>query len=282
MKRIQVGCEFRYTSTWPTPATVLVQSHDEGAHRLRHESWETGGLPIHGFSDLYGNRCQRVILPEGESVLRYDALIDVPPETEDVNEHATQARVEDLPDDVLFYTLPSRYCFSDQLSNTAWELFGGTEPGWARVQAVCDWIHENIMYGHEYQSTPLTTAVDIYEARAGVCRDFAHLGVTFCRALNIPARYVFGYMPDIDIDPPYPAMDFHAWFEVYLSGRWWTRDARFNVPRIGRIPVGRGRDAVDVAMLTSYGPARFLSMTVVADEVATTAQAVATESKGAA
>ncbi|MDQ6908880.1 MAG: transglutaminase family protein, partial [Chloroflexota bacterium] len=157
------------------------------------------------------------------------------------------------------------YCLSDALSNTAWELFGGSEMGWARVQAVCDWIHDNIVYG--LKSTGLTTAVDVYEARGGICRDFAHLGVTFCRALNIPARYVFGYMPDIGIPPPYPAMDFHAWFEVYLGGRWWTFDARFNTPRIGRIPIGRGRDAVDVAMVTTYGAANFRQMTVWSDVV---------------
>jgi transglutaminase-like putative cysteine protease len=164
---------------------------------------------------------------------------------------------------VLVYTLPSRYCLSDALSNAAWDLFGSAEPGWARVQAVCDWIHANIRYGQ--QSTPLTTALDVYEARGGVCRDFAHLGVTLCRALNFPARYVFGYMPDIGIPPPHPPMDFHAWFEVYLADRWWTFDARFNTPRIGRIPIGRGRDAVDVAMMTTYGPAQFQEMRVWTD-----------------
>ncbi len=142
--------------------------------------------------------------------------------------------------------------------------------GWARVQAVCDWINENIQYG--LKSTGLTTAVDVYEARGGICRDFAHLAVTFCRALNIPARYVFGYMPDIGIPPPYPAMDFHAWFEVYLSSRWWTFDARFNTPRIGRIPIGRGRDAVDVAMVTTYGAANFRQMTVWSDVISGEAQ----------
>ena len=166
----------------------------------------------------------------------------------------------------MVYTLASRYCLTETLSQVAWHLFGGTEPGWARVQAVCDWIHENIRYGL-LKSTPLTTAVDVYVGGGGMCRDFAHLAITFCRALNIPARYVFGYMPDIGVPGPHPPMDFHAWFEAYLGDRWWTFDARFNRPRIGRIPIGIGRDAVDVAMITTYGPAAFHRMVVWTDEV---------------
>jgi transglutaminase-like putative cysteine protease len=222
-------------------------------------------LPTHDYYDLYRNRCQRLTLPIGPSALTYDAVVEISGEPDAVDTSAIQHPVEELPDDVIIFTLPSRYCLSDALSNTAWELFGGAAMGWGRVQAVCDWINANITYG--LKSTGLTTAVDVYEARGGICRDFAHLGVTFCRALNIPARYVFGYMPDIGIPPPYPAMDFHAWFEVYLGGRWWTFDARFNTPRIGRIPIGRGRDAVDVAMVTTYGAANFRQMTVWSDVV---------------
>lgn len=263
--QLRVGCTWEYTSAYPTPATMLVQPHHLVLPQIIHERWETGGLPLHAFEDIYGNRCQRFVFPVGDTTLRYHALIEIANTPDDVDEHARQLPIEELPDDVLLYTLPSRYCLSDALMSAAWELFGTTEPGYPRVQAVCDWIHNEITYGHEFESTPLTTAVDIYEARAGICRDFAHLGVTFCRALNIPARYCFGYMPDISLPPPYPTMDFHAWFEVYLSGRWWTRDARFNYPCIGRTVIGRGRDAVDVALITSYGPARFKSMTVVAD-----------------
>jgi transglutaminase-like putative cysteine protease len=192
-------------------------------------------------------------------------MMEISGDPDDVDLSAPQHPVEDLPDEVLLFTLPSRYCLSDALLNTAWELFGNAQPGWSRVQAVCDWIHDNIEYG--VKSTPLTTALEIYERRGGVCRDFAHLGVTFCRALNIPARYVFGYMPDIDVPPPWPPMDFHAWFEVYLGSRWWTFDARFNTPRIGRIPIGRGRDAVDVAMVTTWGAAQLRQMLVWADVV---------------
>ena len=265
--RIRVGCEFLYEATWPAPAVLLVQARDDDPHRILHEAWETTpALPTRDYYDLYRNRCQRITLPLGPASLRYDALVEISGDPDDVDVTTPQCAVEDLPDELIFYTLPSRYCLSEALANTAWELFGGSEPGWARVQAVCDWINANIEYGAK--STPLTTALDVYAARGGICRDFAHLGVTFCRALNIPARYVFGYMPDIGIPPPYPAMDFHAWFEAYLGNRWWTFDARFNTPRIGRIPIGRGRDAVDVAMVTTYGAANFRQMTVWSDVVA--------------
>jgi transglutaminase-like putative cysteine protease len=268
---IRVGCEFRYEATWPVPAVLLVQARDDDPHRILEESWATApDLGTHDYYDVYRNRCQRLILPVGPAALTYDALVEISGEPDEVDTSAIQHPIEDLPDDVIMFTLPSRYCLSDALSNTAWELFGGSPMGWARVQAVCDWINANIEYGRK--STPLTTAVEVYEARGGICRDFAHLGVTFCRALNIPARYVFGYMPDIGIPPPYPAMDFHAWFEVYLSNRWWTFDARFNTPRIGRIPIGRGRDAVDVAMVTTYGAANFRQMTVWSDVVSGEAQ----------
>ncbi len=265
--QIRVGCEWKYISTVPTPATILVQPHRDVLRDIVYETWETGGVPYHTFEDIYGNRATRCVLPVGDTTLTYDAVVEVSDLPDDVDETATQEMIENLPDDTLLYTLPSRYCLSDALMGVAWDLFGNTMPGWARAQAVCDWIHDNITYGHEFESTPLTTAVDIYEARSGVCRDFAHLGVTFCRALNIPARYVCGYLPNTSLEPPYPGQDFHAWFEVFLAGRWWTRDARFNRPLIGRLPISRGRDAVDIALITSYGPAQFRSMEVVTDEI---------------
>lgn len=264
---LRLGCEFGYDSTWATPAVMLVQPHPDIPSMVRRESWSTEpALPSHLYSDLYGNRCRRFVLPAGETTLSFDALVEVSPEPDEVSLDAIQHPVEELPDDALLYTLASRYCPSDALSATAWHLFGQAPSGWGRVQAVCDWIHANIRYG--LHSTPLTTAVDVFVAQGGMCRDFAHLGVTFCRALNIPARYTFGYVPDISLPPPYPTMDFHAWFEVYLSGRWWTFDARFNRPLIGRVPVGRGRDAVDVAMMTTYGAAQFRRMTVWCNAVA--------------
>jgi transglutaminase-like putative cysteine protease len=268
---IRVGCEFSYEATWPTPTILLVQPHPHVAHTLVHEQWRfTPQLPMHTYHDSYGNRCQRILLPIGEHVLYYNALVQVTDAWDEVAFDAPQMPVEDLPDDVLLYTLPSRFCLSDVLSDTAWQLFGNTKPGWERVQAICDWVHTAIRFQYG-TSTSFTTAVDVYEQRVGVCRDFAHLAVTFCRALNIPTRYVFGYLPDIGVPPSDEPMDFCAWMEVYLGGRWWTFDPRNNTPRVGRVLIGRGRDALDVAMVTTYGSPTLKQMTVWADEVAAVA-----------
>jgi transglutaminase-like putative cysteine protease len=265
--QIRVGCEIRYEATWPTPTIVQVQPRVDVEHHVLQETWEiTPHVPLHAYRDIYNNMCQRLVMPVGEHILRYDALAEVSGEQDEVALDAVQMPVEALPDDVLHYTLPSRFCLSDILSDTAWQLFGATDPGWARVQAICDWVHSNIRFQYG-TSTPLTTAVDVFERRVGVCRDFAQLAVTFCRALNIPARYVFGYLPDIGVPPPDEPMDFCAWIEVYLADRWWTFDPRNNMARIGRVLIGRGRDALDVAMVTTYGSPRLQSMTVWADEV---------------
>src|SRR6202042_231756 len=166
---------------------------------------------------------------------------------------APETDVASLPDEVLSFVLPSRFCLPDELGSEAWQRFGELEPGWGRVQAIVDYVHGCLEF-KAGASNPWTTAADVYRARQGVCRDFAHLAITFCRALNIPARYVFGYIPDIDVPPPTEAMDFAAWFEAYLDGQWYTLDARNNTPRVGRVVVGRGRDAIDVALITSFGP----------------------------
>jgi len=245
---------------------MQVQPHQDAEQRILHEAWQlTPPLALHAFTDLYGNSCQRMVIPSGSQVLHYDATIEVAGLVDEVAPDAVELPVEALPDEVLHYTLPSRFCLSDVLSDMAWQLFGAIEPGWARVQAVCDWVHGNIRFQYG-TSNSLTTAADVCAAGVGVCRDFAHLAVTFCRALNIPARYVFGYLPDIGVPPPDAPMDFCAWMEVYLSGRWWTFDPRNNEPRMGRVLVGRGRDALDVAMVTTYGSPRLAQMTVWADE----------------
>jgi transglutaminase-like putative cysteine protease len=235
------------------------------------EEWQiTPSFDTHDYHDIYNNLCQRLILGQGEHRLSYNAIVKVADTWDDIAPDALQLPVENLPDEVLLYTLPSRFCLSDVLSDTAWQLFGNTEPGWARVQAICDWVHNNI--GFQYgTSNPQTTAIDVYEQRVGVCRDFTHLAVTFCRALNIPTRYVFGYLPDIGVPIADAPMDFCAWMEVYLGNRWWTFDPRNNTPRIGRVLIGRGRDALDVAMVTSYGSPTLKQMIVWADE-ATPAQ----------
>lgn len=264
--RVRVGCEFHYEVTWPTPTVVQVEPREDGEHHVLQATWEvTPTLASREYRDSFGNICRRLTMPTGELIWRYDAFVEVSGEFDEVAPDALQAPVEELPDETLMYTLPSRFCLSDALGNTAWELFGATKPGWARVQAICDWVHTNIRFYYG-ASTPLTTAVEVYEQRAGVCRDFAHLGVTFCRALNIPARYVFGYLPDIAVPPPDTPMDFCAWFEAYLGGHWYTFDPRNNVPRVGRVLIGRGRDALDVAMVTTYGAPQLQSMIVWADE----------------
>lgn len=265
---VRVGCEFDYEATWPTPAVLLVQSHSDGLHTIVSEEWQmTPPLAMHAYHDIYNNLCQRFMLGEGKHLLHYNAIVKVADTWDDIAPEAKQLPVEDLPDEVLLYTLPSRFCLSDELSDTAWQLFGETEPGWTRVQAICDWVHNNIRFQYG-TSNPRTTALDVYEQRVGVCRDFTHLAVTFCRALNIPTRYVFGYLPDIGVPPPDAPMDFCAWMEVYLSDRWWTFDPRNNTPRIGRVLIGRGRDALDVAMVTTYGSPILKQMTVWADEAA--------------
>jgi transglutaminase-like putative cysteine protease len=268
---IKVGCEFRYESTWATPAVMQVEPRADGDFRLLHEEWQlTPPLELQAYRDMYGNTCRRMVIPAGEQVISYDATVEVSGLADDVALDAAQLPVEELPDDVLVYTLPSRFCLSDTLSDMAWQQFGAIEGGWARAQAICDWVNGNIRFQYG-TSNSLTTAADVCAAGVGVCRDLAHLAVTFCRALNIPARYVFGYLPDIGVPPPYAPMDFCAWMEVYLAGRWWTFDPRNNEPRIGRVLIGRGRDALDVAMVTTYGSPRLAKMTVWADEVVPTA-----------
>ena len=266
--QLRVGCRFDHETAGEAPAVIMVEPHPDQPAGVVHEAWSTEPpLAASAYTDLYGNRLRRLVLPDGASRFAYDAVLEISPEPEEQpGPDDAQHRIEDLPDELLHWLLPSRYCASPTSSRTGLAAVRlDAAPGGERVQAVCDWIHGNVEYG--VPSQPTTTVVDVFERRGGMCRDFAHLGVTFCRALGIPARYTFGYMPDIGIPGPYPPMDFHAWFEVWLGDRWWTFDARFNTPRIGRVPIGRGRDAVDVAMVTTYGAATLRRMTVWADEV---------------
>lgn len=264
---LKTGCEFLYQADYPTPSTILVEVRPNSErHRIISESWNTTPeLPSQQFIDIYGNLNRRLIMPQGQTIIRYNATVEVSPEPDEVHAEAVQLPIEELPAEALHYLFPSRYCLSDLLYQTAWDLFSNTKPGWTRVQAICDWIHGALTYDDRDSNTN-TTAVDVFNQRTGICRDFSHLGISFCRALNIPARYVFGYLPEIKVEPAPIPMDFHAWFEVFLGGRWYTCDARHNVPRIGRVIVGYGRDAVDCSMLTTFGPAKLRQMTVWADE----------------
>lgn len=264
--RVRVGCEFHYQSSAPVPAIWQVRPRSDAAHTVLEATWESHPfLEVSSYHDVYGNPCDRLILPQGPSMFRYDALVEVSGEFDAANIEAAEVPVHDLPNEALIFILPSRFCPSDLLIDEAWNLFGSAEPGWARVQAICDWVHDNIHFDYG-NASPRFSALDVYESRTGVCRDFTHLAMTFCRTFTIPCRYTFGYLPDIGVVPPDAPMDFCAWFEAYLEGQWWTFDPRNNEPRTGRVVIGQGRDALDVAMVTTYGPADFQSMTVWADE----------------
>jgi transglutaminase-like putative cysteine protease len=250
-----------------TPMMFIVRPCAYDRHQLREEFRRVSpALPIEAYTDPFGNRTWRLVAPPGTLRIQYDAIAEVPPTPDLAFDDLPPTPVELLPYDISSYMLPSRYCESDLFADDAWALFGAAPAGWTCVQAICTWVAGNITYGPG--STSQTSARQAYQQRRGVCRDFAHIAISFCRALNIPARYVSGYLPDSPetVDPT--PMDFHAWFEVYLSGAWYTFDARHLTPQIGRVVIGRGRDAADVAMNTSYGRSQLLDMRVWADEVA--------------
>jgi transglutaminase-like putative cysteine protease len=265
--QIRVGCEFVYQAEVATHAVIQVEPRLEGGVRALDEQWaNVPQLAMSRYVDGFGNTCRRATLPVGHSSLRFDALLQVPDGPDPECFDAPEVSPEELPDEALLFTLASAFCPTQELAGEAWRLFGSLPPGWFRVQAICDWVHREISFGY-LQTAPFTTAADVFKSRAGVCRDFAHLAVTFCRALNIPARYAFGYLPDIAVPHNPDPMDFCGWMEVFLGGGWWTFDPRNNQRRLGRVLIGRGRDALDVAMISTYGGPHLTSMTVWADEV---------------
>jgi transglutaminase-like putative cysteine protease len=225
-------------------------------------------LPLTSYIDGFGNRCARFVASPGPLRLWSRTLIRDTGFPDTLNLAAREASVGDLPHDVLSYLLNSRYCEVDRFNNIAHELFGRVDPGWSRVQYICNWVFNNVAFNYQ-QARPTKTALDVFTERVGVCRDFQHLAITFCRALNIPARYATGYLCDIGVPVVMP-MDFSAWFEAWLDGRWWTFDARNNQPRIGRVLMATGRDASDVAMTTAFGRADLKHFFVVAEEETTT------------
>ncbi len=248
----------------PSRASQLLESDN-----LRVEP----AVRVEDYYDSFGNRCSRFLAPQGTLRLWNSTLIKDSGEPDPVNPDARQLPVEQLPPETLRYLLNSRYCETDRLSDIASELFGHIPPGWARVQAVCDWVHAKVNFGYHF-ARATKSALDVYTERTGVCRDFQHLAVTFCRCLNIPARYATGYLGDICLPPSASPMDFSAWFEVYLEDRWWAFDARYNQPRIGRTLMAAGRDAADVAITTSFGAAYLKGFAVQTEEVADPASAV--------
>jgi transglutaminase-like putative cysteine protease len=213
-----------------------------------------------------GNWCTRIVAPRGRMRISADALVNDSGLPDAIVPEAQQYPVPDLPEEALLFLLGSRYCETDRLSETAWKLFGEAPTGWGRVQSICDYVHRHITFGYEH-ARMTRSALEALHEKTGVCRDYAHLAVAFCRCMNIPARYCTGYLGDIGMPPPYGPMDFAAWFEVFLGGQWHTFDARNNIPRIGRVLIARGRDASDVAISSSFGPSTLASFKVRTDEV---------------
>ncbi|RST87054.1 transglutaminase family protein [Aquibium carbonis] len=251
---IRYGYEITVTCQQPTALVCLLSVHEDRAVDIRvpEASFTMPEVPTSTYRDLFGNRCLRLVAPVGDLTIWGDATLEDDGKPDRVHPLAREHAVPDLPDDCLVFLMGSRYCETDRLSQTAWDLFGNVPPGWNRVQAICDFVHGHIRFDYQ-QARSTRTAYEAFHERVGVCRDFAHLAVALCRCLNIPARYVNGHLGDIGV-PVVDPMDFSAWIEVYLEGEWHTFDPRNNIPRIGRILVARGRDAADIPLINSFGP----------------------------
>jgi transglutaminase-like putative cysteine protease len=265
--QIRLGYELIYDCPQPTPMLLMLNVHYSRAADLvaPDQMLITPDVPRSAYRDGFGNWCTRLMAPQGIVRISADTIIEDSGKPDTVAPSAHQVPVECLPDEALTFLLASRYCETDRLTDTAWRLFGGTPPGWARVQAVCDFVHDQIAF--DYQSArPTKSAWEAFAERKGVCRDYAHLAIALCRCLNFPARYCTGYMGDIGV-PRVDPMDFSAWFEVYLGDAWYTFDARSNFPRIGRVLIARGRDAADVPISHTFGPATLTGFRVWSDEI---------------
>jgi transglutaminase-like putative cysteine protease len=246
----------------------LLDAHRERSQELRYEMPLTTipAIPARTCLDTFGNTVRRFIAPAGDLTITSDAIIEDSGLPDPVELNANEVPVEQLPDETLVFLLGSRYCETDKLADIAWQHFASTPRGWHRVQAICDFVCDHLTFGYEH-ARATRTAFESYQERVGVCRDFAHLAVAFCRCMNIPARYANGFLGDIGVPPDPAPMDYNAWFEVFLDGRWFTFDARHNTPRIGRITVARGRDATDIPLAISFGPHTLKTFRVWTDEV---------------
>ncbi len=266
--QIRVGYELIYDLPQPTPMILTLNIHASRVADIVTPDVLTvePHVEITGYHDGFGNWCTRLVAPAGRFRLATTALVRDSGAVDEVVPDAQQHALQDLPEETLVFLLGSRYCETDRLSETAWALFENTPPGWARVQAICDYVHNRIAFDYRH-ARATKTALEAYNEQQGVCRDYAHLAIAFCRCMNIPARYCTGYLGDMGTPKPWGVMDFAGWFEVYLGGRWYTFDARNNIPRIGRILMARGRDAADVAIATTFGPNVLAKFTVWTDEV---------------
>ena len=268
MIRINVGFEMIYDCPQPTPMIFNLNVHFTRVSDLvgRDDLVFDPPVPVDAYRDSFGNWCTRIVAPMGRTRVTANAFLNDTGIPDAIVQDAQQIPVAELPVDTLVYLLGSRYCETDRLSEIAWDLFEHTPTGWGRVQAICDYVHNHVTFGYEY-ARATQTALETFTARTGVCRDFNHLAVAFCRCMNIPARYCTGYLGEIGMEPPYGPMDFAAWFEVFLGGRWHTFDARNNIPRIGRVLIARGRDAADVALSNAFGDNTLASFRVWTEEV---------------
>jgi transglutaminase-like putative cysteine protease len=266
--KIRVGYELIYDCPQPTPMILSLNVHFSRASDLiipDHLITEPS-VPVTAYRDRFGNWCTRIVAPKGQIRLTADALVNDTGETDPVVPGAKQIPVQELPDETLEFLLGSRYCETDRLSDIAWGLFDKSPTGWGRVQAICDYVNRNISFGYQH-ARATKTAWEVFHEQTGVCRDYAHLAIAFCRCMNIPARYCTGYLGDIGMPPPYETMDFAGWFEAYLDGKWYTFDPRNNTPRIGRVLIARGCDAADVAISNTFGPNTLKSFKVWTDQV---------------
>jgi len=266
--QIRLGYELLYECPQPTPMVLVLNIHYSRVSDLLIPDHivTRPAIPISAYRDGFGNWCSRIVAPRGELSISTDALISDSGKPDPIHPYALQHAVEDLPADTLVYLLGSRYCETDRLSETAWSLFGQTPFGWRRVQAICDFVHRHVVFGYQH-ARATKTALDTFNERTGVCRDYTHLAVTFCRCMNIPARYCTGYLGDIGVAASPEPMDFSAWFEAYLGGHWHIFDPRNNRPRIGRVLIARGRDAADVPISNSFGPSVVKRFEVWTDQV---------------
>jgi transglutaminase-like putative cysteine protease len=267
--RIRAGYDIAFTMSQHTPMILMLTVHPSRAKDLltAQRLLTAPKIPLREYRDVFGNVCTRIVAPPGVAEFKADFEIYDSGEPDEVVPHARQHPIEELPDNALVFLLGSRYCDTQCLSDFAWQTFGASKPGWTRVQAICDFVHNHIKFGYSYARAD-RTASDAHRERVGVCRDFAHLAITLCRCMNIPARYCTGYLGDIGVPPDTAPMDFSAWFEVFLDGRWLTFDARHSRPRIGRILIAYGRDAADVAISTSFGSSKLTRFKVVTEELA--------------
>jgi transglutaminase-like putative cysteine protease len=265
---IRLGYELVYEFPQATPMILNLNVHFSRAPDLVRPDtiMTTPAATLSMYRDSFGNWCTRVMAPAGQFRITSDALIKDSGLVEAISPHAFEHTVESLPDETLAFLLPSRYCETELLSPIAWSLFGGMMPGWSRVQAICDFVHQHIAFDYQC-ARPTKTAWEAYNERHGVCRDYAHLAITLCRCLNIPARYCTGYLGDIGVPVNDAPMDFAGWFEAFLGGEWRVFDPRNNHPRIGRVLMARGHDAADVAISMTFGPNTLKSFRVWTDEV---------------